>query len=311
MNPTIARPVPPEGRTLPGLLATARPPFLLLTLACVTLGLGLAAGSGHAIDGFALFMVTLGALAAHVSVNVFNEYFDYKVGLDAMTERTPFSGGSGALPAHPEISRHAWWFAWGAFAVTMLVGVFFVATRGVGLLPIGLLGLLVVLGYTPWITRRAWLCLVAPGLGFGPLMVLGTYYALTGTYSVTAAWVSLVPFFLVNNLLLLNQFPDVEADRKVGRSNLPIRVGRPAAAGVYAAMNGLAFAVLPLGYAFGVLPMGALLGLLAAPLAAMASARALRNADDIPALIPALGLNVAVNLATPVMMALGVWWFGG
>ena len=48
------------------------------------------------------------------------------------------------------------------------------------LLPIGLLGLVLVVSYTPWITRHPLLCLVAPGLGFGPVMVLGTLVALTG-----------------------------------------------------------------------------------------------------------------------------------
>ena len=75
---------------------------------------------------------------------------------------------------------------------------------------------------------------------------------------------SLVPFFLVNNLLLLNQFPDVAADRQAGRRHLLVQhgpQGRPAA--TFAAMGGAAYASLVLGVvATGVLPAGALLGLL-------------------------------------------------
>ena len=57
-------------------------------------------------------------------------------------------------------------------------------------------------------------------------MVMGTYYALTGEYTVTSFFASLAPFFLGNCLLLLNQFPDVEVDRTVGRRNLPIVIGK-------------------------------------------------------------------------------------
>ena len=75
---------------------------------------------------------------------------------------------------------------------------------------LGLAGLLLVFGYTIWFTRDPYLCLIAPGLGFGPFMVMGTHFVLTGNYAWTAFIASLIPFFLVSNLLLLNQFPDVD-----------------------------------------------------------------------------------------------------
>ncbi len=43
-------------------------------------------------------LALLGLLLAHVSVNVLNDYFDYRSGVDLKTQRTPFSGGSGILP---------------------------------------------------------------------------------------------------------------------------------------------------------------------------------------------------------------------
>ena len=98
---------------------------------------------------------------------------------------------------------------------------YFVFTVGILLLPLGLLGIALIVFYTQWITKRPIICLVAPGLAFGPLMVLGTHFVLTGSYSWTAFAASLVPGFLVSDLLLLNQFPDVEADKTVGRKYLP------------------------------------------------------------------------------------------
>jgi 1,4-dihydroxy-2-naphthoate octaprenyltransferase len=137
-------------------------------------------------------------------------------------------------------------------------------------------------------------------------MVLGTQVALTGAYSATAAVASLVPFFLVNNLLLLNQFPDAEADRRVGRKHLLVTSGPTVGARWYAAQTALAFASIPLGVLSGLLPVGALLGLGGLVLAVPTTRDVLAHATDVQRLLPAMGRNVAINLLTPVLMALGI-----
>ncbi len=290
------------------LLQTARPPFLLLTPACVLVGLGTAAVETQRQIPWLLFILALvGALAAHISVNAFNEYFDFRSGLDARTQRTPFSGGSGTLPQTPEAAKGTLALAWGTLLITAALGIYFLVRVGWGLLWVGLLGVILVYVYTNWVTRSPLVCLVAPGLGFGTFMVLGTHYVLTGHYSWLAFWASLVPFFLVNDLLLLNQFPDVEADRSVGRRHYPILLGRPKAARLYVAFLALAYAVPVVGVLAGWLPTWSLLSLLTLVLAVPTAQRALRFADDIPQLMPALGNNVLINLLTPVLLALGLW----
>ncbi len=290
------------------LFQTARPPFLLLTPACVLVGLGTAALETQGQVPWPLFALALvGALAAHISVNAFNEYFDFRSGLDARTQRTPFSGGSGTLPAAPEAARGTQALAWGTLLLTAAIGGYFLLRVGWGLLWVGLLGVILVYVYTNWVTRSPLLCLVAPGLGFGPLMVLGTHYVLTGHYSWPAFWASLVPFFLVNDLLLLNQFPDVEADRSVGRRHYPILWGRAKAARLYVAFLVLAYLVPVVGVAAQWLPPWSLLSLLTLVLAVPTAQRVLRFADDLPQLMPALGHNVLLNLLTPVLLALGLW----
>ena len=83
------------------LLDPMRLPFLVLTPACVVLGLGTALWTNSQVNWVHFILVLIGALAAHISVNIFNEYFDFKSGLDSKTVRTPFSGGSGRLPKKP------------------------------------------------------------------------------------------------------------------------------------------------------------------------------------------------------------------
>ncbi|MBM4118256.1 prenyltransferase [bacterium] len=283
-----------------------RVPFLALVPACVLLGVACAALRGPIAWGDAL-LALLGGLAAHIAVNALNEWDDFRSGVDLRTERTPFSGGSGTLPAHPEASRVALGIALAALLVTAAVGLRFLLRWGWGLLPLGLLGLLTIVLYTRWLTRSPLLCLLAPGLGFGPCMVMGTDYALTGSYSAAAGVASLVPFFLVSNLLLLNQFPDVAADAAAGRRHLIIAHGMEAGVRVYGLFLAGAYLSLAAGVGLGVLPWPALLGLLTAPLAFAAWQGARRHHANAPALIPAMGQNVLINLATPALVALGIF----
>lgn len=289
------------------LLGTIRLPFLILTPACVLLGFGTAAWSTDQVNILYIILVLIGAICAHISVNTFNEYFDYKSGLDAKTERTPFSGGSGTLPEKPELTRQTLGLAIVSFATTAFIGLYFLYVMGFSLLPIGVIGLLVIAIYTPWITRSPLLCLIAPGLGFGPLMVIGTDFVLTGKYSWTALIASLVPFFLVNNLLLLNQFPDVEADKSVGRRHFPVIIGRRTSSLIYGAFLVLAFITLALGVNFGYLPRTSLIGLIGLFVAVPTFIGVYRYAEEVKKLIPYMGLNVVINILTPVLLAIGLF----
>jgi 1,4-dihydroxy-2-naphthoate octaprenyltransferase len=283
-----------------------RLPFLVLTPACVFLGLAVAVWANAEVNWLHFALLLIGAVCAHISVNTFNEYFDYKSGLDSKTQRTPFSGGSGTLQARPEAARLALITGLSTSAATALIGLYFGWLRGPSILLLGALGLFIVIAYTPWLTRDPFLCLIAPGLGFGPLMVMSVAFALTGTYSWTALAVSLIPFFLVSDLLLLNQFPDVEADRSVGRRHIPILFGRKRASLVYNLFLLGAYLTIVLGVAFEVLPPISLLGLISAVIAIPAGFRAFRHSDDLPGLAPALGMNVLVNLATPLLVGIGL-----
>jgi 1,4-dihydroxy-2-naphthoate octaprenyltransferase len=288
------------------ILGPMRVPFLILAPACVFLGFASAVWTQGKTNWLYVVLAVIGAICAHISVNALNEYFDFKSGLDFKTSRTPFSGGSGTLPAAPGKSAYALATGLVSLAITASIGVYFTAARGLGLVPVGLLGVLVILAYTPWFNRSPFLCLVAPGLGFGTCMILGTVYVLGGSYTWPAFFASLVPFFLVSNLLLLNQFPDVEADRSIGRKNYPILSGRKSAAVLYGSFLLAAYVSIVLGVVLGYLPPFALLGLGSAVLGIPTILGVYRNADDIGKLVPFMGFNVLITLLTPVLAGIGL-----
>ncbi len=291
-------------------LGPMRLPFLILTPACVLVGAGTAFWSTGQFQLGLFLIVLLGAVCAHISVNALNEYFDFRSGLDLRTKRTPFSGGSGTLPAQPGAARTALATGLITLAITAAVGIYILILRGWAILPLGLLGIVVIYTYTVWLLRSPIGSLVAPGLGFGTLMVMGTHFALTGEYSWSAFVASLTPFFLVSNLLLLNQFPDKEADETVNRRHYPILIGRKASALIYTAFLAGAYLAIIAGVLLNLLPAWALLGLLTLPLAFMAARTAIQYADDIPHLMPALGQNVLINILTPLLLAIGLFIAG-
>nr|WP_255357705.1 prenyltransferase [Thiomicrospira sp. WB1] len=247
------------------------------------------------------------ALAAHLSVNWLNEYDDARSGLDGLTAKTPFSGGSGALQACPDAVGwvlRAGWFLVGFIAAA---GLFLALTRQGELIWFGLAGLGLVVFYTSHLTRRPFAMLIAPGLAFGPVMMLGTEFLLQGQISMAMLLLALMMFFLVNNLLLLNQFPDVAADARVGRLTLPMQLGTQASATVFVQSLGLAYAVLATAILSEVLPPSAALGFITMLLAAPLGWRVLRDHRNLTRLKAVLGWNVVVVLLTPALVATGLW----
>jgi len=290
------------------LLKTARPAFLLLTPCCLSVAVAFAIYEGIDIDPINLALIFLGALAAHISVNMLNEYHDYKTGLDLQTQRTAFSGGSGTLPASPELAESVFFCGLLCLVFTALIGLYFLWAIGWGLLPVGLSGMLLVYFYSSQITRRPLLCLLAPGLGFGPFMILGAYYILNCHYSFAVLMTSFIMLFVASNLLLLNQFPDLEPDRAAGRLHLPILVGRKYAALIYVLFLVMAYVLLLLSVYLKLLPIYSLLGMFTLFLGIPAAIFVLRFYDNMARLMPALALNVALTLSLPVLISIGLIW---
>lgn len=288
--------------TLSTLMQSARIPFLALAPISVFLGISTAYISHTDIQIMHVVLTVLAALFAHISVNAFNEYMDFRSGLDLKTERTPFSGGSGGLVRNPSALKSVLVMAFVTLFLTVLIGLYFIQLRGETLLWIGIVGVLLVVGYTPWINRSPLLCWIAPGLGFGPVMVIGTHVALTGELNTLVMLVSIVPFMLANNLLLLNQFPDIDADRASGRYHIPIAYGKAAALAIYTLGVLIAALTVLIGCLMGFFPLLSLLvlvPLLVTFTVVLGLKQRLRKKADT--WLPFLGRNVVITLVTPLI----------
>ena len=279
-----------------------RPQFLLLSVVLAFLGTTIAWYDGDFHLGYAL-LAFFGLLLCHISVNVLNDYFDYKSGIDLEAKRTPFSGGSGILPAALLKPRQVLWFGLVSLLLAVPIGVYFVLARGWALLPLLLVAAVCTLLYTPLLTRLGW-PEWAPGAGMGALPVLGAYFVQTADYTLPAVIACIPSGILVHNLLLLNEFPDVEADRKEGRKTLPIALGKSKAWLVYSALT-LAVYLWIIGWvAAGKMPVFSLIALLTLPLAIKAIGGS-RKHGEMNRLVPAMSNNVQVVLLTQFLLGIG------
>ena len=288
-------------------LLIIRAPFLLLAVVLAFLGTSIAWYEARELGGnFHLgyaFLAGFGLLLAHISVNVLNEYFDYRSGVDLKTQRTPFSGGSGALPQGLVTPRQALWLGLGCLLAAVPIGIYFTLVKGWGLLPLLLVGVACIVLYTPFILKRGW-PEWAPGVGLGALPILGAYFVHTGAYPLSAVIASIPSGILVHNLLLLNELPDVEADVTANRRTLPIVIGKGKASIVYSALTVIVYLWIIGGVIAGQMPPFSLLGLLTLPLAIKAIQGSLKH-QDMARLVPGMANNVFVVLLTQLFMGIG------
>lgn len=282
----------------------ARAPFLLLPVTLIVCGAGAAAFDGS-VSGTRSILALVALVAVHIAVNSLNEWSDMRRGIDLHTIRTPFSGGSGTLPAGEAPVNAALALGLGASGVGLVIGLWFLFQLGWGFLPFLLVGAVFVLGYTDALARVG-VGEVAAGLGLGGLAVAGTAFVQAGSVGPAGVAASVPAFLMTFNLLLLNEFPDERADRTGGRKNLVLILGRRYAAWTYA-LAGLLVPVWIIGAVMaGPFPPLALLGALPSLLLARPLRWAFGNPEaEVP--IPAMGANVIWNLATNTLLGIGLF----
>jgi 1,4-dihydroxy-2-naphthoate polyprenyltransferase len=302
MSTVISPTKPKSGVSFKTWFMETRPQFLLLPVVLIVAGTGVAWYDGYFNLTYAL-VAMVGLLLCHASVNILNDYVDFKSGVDLKVHRTPFSGGSGILPAKKMTPKQVLWFGIVCLSLAMPVGVFFSIAVGWMLLPLLIIAALSIVLYTPMILKThfpEW----SPGLGLGILPILGAYFVQTGHYTFSAFAASVPAGFLVLNLLLLNEFPDVEADQVANKKTLPLTIGMKNAAIVYTVFTVLTYVWIIAMVIAGQMPKTVLLALLTLPLAYKAIRGSFKY-SNLGTLIPAMGNNVMTVLGIPLLIGIG------
>ncbi len=244
----------------------------------------------------------VGALLLQIAVNLANDYFDFKTGVDTAERLGPVRVTQSGLIA-PSAVRTAMLATLGAVG---LIGVYLVYVGGWPIALIGAASVAGVLGYSggPY-------PLASHGLGdlcvfvfFGPLAVLGTHYVQALSFSGAALIMSLPPGFLITAVLVVNNLRDIETDRAAGKRTLAVIIGPAGSRGEYALLVGLAYLVPPVALLTGNHPVWILLPWLSLPLA-LSGIRLIYTARGRD-LNDGLGRTAMLALAFSLLLAAGL-----
>ena len=286
------------------LISITRANFLPLAIVIVAANLSAAFYAHRTFNLASAILVLFAALSLHASVNAFNNYFDYKSMIDSRTVKTPFSGGVETLVKGEMKSSSAFLVAVTCLAFAGVIGFHFLSLFFYLLLPLVLYGAIVIVLYTPILSRIHGMSEIVAGSGFG-FMGLGIYATQTGVVDLVGAAVCIPVSILVDLLLFLNEFPDVEADTLGGRKHLVILLGKRRAAVLYAVATAATYISIVGSVVFKIAPVSVLIALMSLPIALKASRIVIREYEETQKLLPALGLNVLMILSTILLLSVG------
>ncbi|MFQ5922284.1 MAG: prenyltransferase [Anaerolineales bacterium] len=246
----------------------ARPTHLLLIAFVYLLGAMMALAQGEAFDGLLLLFGLLVLMMVSMSVHYANEYADYET--DALTRRTLFSGGSGALPKSSQprsLALRAAWVVLLAGSVLALLG------WAAGALNTTALFVLAIGTFLGWMYSLPPMALAWRGWGEldnavagGMALPLFGFAALAGAIDLPVA-AGCLPFVaLVFLNLLATTWPDRQADSSVGKRMLATRWSPARLRRVYWAVAALFFLMFPILVGWSLPPRVAWSSYLVAPL---------------------------------------------
>jgi 1,4-dihydroxy-2-naphthoate octaprenyltransferase len=319
---TVARPDVPVEEAMPEIglatkifrwLVITRAPFLTATIVPILIGAAwVAARGGRPFPWLAFALTMIGGIAMHVAANTFNDYFDWRSGTDPANNDyfQPLSGGSRSIELGLISEKALFWVASTALTIGLAMGLALMVMRGPALILFGVVGAFSVYFYTApplRLAARRGLGELLVGMNFGPLMVAGTVYALTGAVSWVDFFVGLPVGLLITAVLYINQFPDAESDEATGKINLVIVLGKERARWGYLLIVFGAFVLTLGGVMAGLLPLGALLMLIALPLAVYTTATLFRYYADRK-LVSANQYTIVLHMLSGLLLAAGVLW---
>jgi 1,4-dihydroxy-2-naphthoate octaprenyltransferase len=247
----------------------------------------------------------LGAVLLHAGTNVVNEVYDVRKGIDSITSPR----ASHAIVKGRISERAALIFAGAAFALAVVVGLYLVWLRGPAIVGLGIVGLIGGWGYTapPLEYKNHGFGVPLVFLLMGPLMVEGAYYAVSGTWSLTALVLSIPVGLLVAAILHGNEWRDIREDSRAGISTLSSRIGQRWAHYGYVGLVLGAYMVLALSVIAGILPAWTMLAILSLPFLAQVIRSAELGATGQARAIAMIDLQTArLHLAFGSLLVVGL-----
>ena len=283
-------------------LRVIRVRFLLASIIAVSVGLALHWSQNGSLDYLDIILTFAGVLALHASVDLLNDYWDFKRGIDTKTTRTKMSGGTGVLPEGllkpSSVYRAGVLF----LIIGSLIGSYFVITNGILIAIILGFAILSIYFYSTKI--------VDSGLGEffvavkGSMIVIGTFFIQSGEVTVESILAGIVIGTLSSLVLFIASFPDHDAEKSKGRKTLVIVVGKEKAVKLFWLFPLVSYVVILIGVCVSLFPFLSLISLLSFPLMIKSGLGLQKNYDAIDNLVPFMSSTLQFSRLTGILFAL-------
>lgn len=276
--------------------------FLLSSVIAVCLGLAINWWQHQTIDVFNAALTFAGVLALHASVDLLNDYWDFKRNIDTKTKRTKFSGGTGVLPEGLLKPRDVYVAGVLALLLGAVIGGYFIFVNGVTIAIILTFAIVSIYFYS---TR-----IVDSGLGElfvaikGTMIVLGTYFVQSPEIAIESVLGGIVLGVLSSMVLFVNSFPDFDADKASGRRTLVILLGKKRATSIIWIFPSIAYGAIIIGAASQTLPVFSLITLFTIPLLIKSGRKLKQSFDNIEKLEPVMRSFVLYSRITGALLVL-------
>jgi 1,4-dihydroxy-2-naphthoate octaprenyltransferase len=276
--------------------------FLLASVIAVSNGLAITYWKYSTLDPLYALLTYIGVVFLHASVDLLNDYWDYKRGIDVATKRTKFSGGTGVLPENLLAPRTVYIAGLVFLILGASIGAYFIMIRGVAIA--------IILGFAVTAIYFYSTKIVNAGLGElfvaikGAMIVLGSLYVQSATLEPAALYGGTIVGILSATVLFINSFPDYEADKSKGRRTLVIILGRKSASTIFPMFIIVVYALIVVGILFGLTKVYSLISFVSMPLAIKSALALKKDPQTVDNMVPAMASTVAYSRITGFSLAL-------
>ena len=270
--------------------------FLLASVIAVSVGLALTWQQNSSIDLLDAILIFAGVLALHASVDLLNDFWDFKRGIDTKTKRTKMSGGTGVLPEGLLKPSSVYRAGIVFLIIGSLIGSYFVITHGI------IIG--VILGFAILSIYFYSTKIVDSGLGEffvavkGSMIVIGTFFIQSGEITIESILGGIVVGVLSSLVLFIASFPDHDADKSKGRKSLVIAVGKEKAAKLFWIFPLISYMAIIIGVYTNLFPLVSLITLVTIPLMIKSGLGLRKNFDSIENLVPFMSSTLMFSRIT-------------
>ena len=284
-------------------LRVIRVRFLLASIIAVSAGLAITWWNTSSITIFDAILTICGVLALHASVDLLNDYWDFKRGIDTTTHRTKMSGGSGVLPEG--LLKPAQVYAAGItfLIIGTAIGIYFVATDGI---IIGIILAFAVISIYFYSTKIIDWGLAEVFVAIkGSMIVMGTYFVQTSQITEQSVLGGIVIGVLSSLVLFITSFPDHDADKAKGRKTLVISLGMQKACSILWIFPAITYGITIIAVVFEIFPVFCLIILSTVPLIIKSGQKLKQNYDKLTNLIPVMSSTLHFSRITGALLVVG------